>query len=321
MKVFALLILLSGSAFSFAEQQSLSGQGWYQRMVDEAPKVNYKGVFVHQAGDQSQSVEIVHGEHEGQIHERMLHLDGPAREVIRQGEELICVYPNGKVEKLNAHSASPFNRSNLGAVEQLEQGYEFALQESHRVAGREAVLLQLIPRDKFRHGYRLWLDKQSAVPLRTELVDVSGHILERFQFGSFQLLPEFDDSAFAVSIKKLPVEDDSVKPTTDKPVAETNTSVAWKLNWLPSGFMLSQTGSDDSISNQHRRMYSDGVVMFSVFVDDEHTTMPDGNQRIGATSVSVHHKQWLGQVRRITVVGELPQEATQRIAHSVELMQ
>lgn len=321
MKVFALLILLSGSAFSFAEQQSLSGQGWYQRMVDEAPKVNYKGVFVHQAGDQSQSVEIVHGEHEGQIHERMLHLDGPAREVIRQGQELICVYPNGKVEKLNAHSASPFNRSNLGAVEQLEKGYEFALQESHRVAGREAVLLQLIPRDKFRHGYRLWLDKQSAVSLRTELVDASGHILERFQFGSFQLLPEFDDSAFAVSIKKLPVEDESAAPAIDKPVAETNISVAWKLNWLPNGFMLSQTGSDNRISNQQRRMYSDGVVMFSVFVDDEHTTMPDGNQRIGATSVSVYHKQWLGQVRRITVVGELPQEATQRIAHSVELMQ
>lgn len=320
MRVFALLILLTGSAFSFAEQQSLSGQGWYQRMVDEAPKVNYKGVFIHQAGDQSQSVEIVHGEHDGQIHERMLHLDGPAREVIRQGEELICVYPNGKVEKLNARQASPFNRSNLGAVEQLEQGYEFALQESHRVAGREAVLLQLIPRDKFRHGYRLWLDAQSAVPLRTELVDVSGRILERFQFSHFQLLPGFDDTAFAASIKKMP-EQEPVAAEPEKASEEHNTAVAWKLNWLPSGFMLTQGSSEDSISNQHRRMYSDGVVMFSVFVDDEHTTMPDGNQRIGATSVSVHHKQWLGQVRRITVVGELPQEATQRLAHSVELMQ
>ncbi|MCP5350158.1 MAG: MucB/RseB C-terminal domain-containing protein [Oceanospirillaceae bacterium] len=318
MRKIALLILLSCSAASFAEQQSLTGQGWYQRMVDDAPKANYKGVFIHQAGDQSQSVEIVHGEQDGKIYERMLHLDGPAREVIRQGDDMISVAPNGKAEKLSAHQAGPFGRSNLGEVEQIEKGYDFSLQESHRVAGRDAVLLQLIPRDHFRNGYRLWLDKQTAVPLRTELVDAAGRVLERFQFGQFQPLAEFDENAFVASIRKTDMAENIQESAK---TSDADKTVTWQLNWLPKGFMQIQGGNNEQPGDPHRRMYSDGVVMFSVFVDDEHTGMPDGNQRIGATSVSVHHKLWLGQARRITVVGELPQEATQRIAHSVELMQ
>lgn len=318
MRKIALLILLSCSAASFAEQQSLTGQGWYQRMVDDAPKANYKGVFIHQAGDQSQSVEIVHGEQDGKIYERMLHLDGPAREVIRQGDDMISVAANGKVEKLSTHQGGPFSRSNLGEVAQIEKGYDFSQQESHRVAGRDAVLLQLIPRDRFRNGYRLWLDKQTAVPLRTELVDRAGRVLERFQFGQFQPLAEFDNTLFTAAGRKTEITDNNIQ--NPGKVADSQ-ALTWQLNWLPKGFMQIQASSKESPHDQHRRMYSDGVVMFSVFVDDEHTGMPDGNQRIGATSVSVHHKLWLGQARRITVVGELPQEATQRIAHSVELMQ
>lgn len=319
MRKIALLILLGCSAASFAEQQSLTGQGWYQRMVDDAPKANYKGVFIHQAGDQSQSVEIVHGEQDGKIYERMLHLDGPVREVIRQGDDMLSVASNGKVEKISSRQGGPFGRSTLGAVEQIEKGYDFSLQESHRVAGRDAVLLQLIPRDHFRNGYRLWLDKQTAVPLRTELVDAPGRVLERFQFSQFQPLAEFDENAFVASIRKTDSADNTASDAAKTTAQEGG--VAWQLNWLPQGFVQIQSGGRERPDDAHRRMYSDGVVMFSVFVDNEHTSMPDGNQRIGATSVSVHHKQWLGQARRITVVGELPQEATQRIAHSVELMQ
>jgi sigma-E factor negative regulatory protein RseB len=56
----------------------------------------------------------------------------------------------------------------------IDGHYDLSVVREERVAGRAAVLVAVRPHDQFRFGHRLWLDRQTAFPLRTELVDAHG---------------------------------------------------------------------------------------------------------------------------------------------------
>ena len=296
--------------------QSLTAQGWYERMLEMAPKAMYQGIFTHQAGNKMQSVEIVHGEKDGQIWERMLHLDGPSREIIRRGEDLYCIHPDASVEQLQKQDNSLFGSKAPGGVQQLSKGYEFTVVGKQRVAGRLVVGIQLSPKDATRHFYQLWLDADTTVPLKTELIARTGQVLERYQFNYFKNHSEFDESLFAprTSGAKLDLAESSkVLKTTPQDVLE------WRLNWVPSGF-IDQVAKGHAPKMSARRIYSDGIVMFSVYVESVEEVQDEGVAQAGPTVLTVQHKQWQGKTHRITVVGEIPAEAAQRIAQSVELL-
>ena len=309
-------LLFSQSALS---SQSLNAVGWYERMLAEAPKAQYQGIFTHQSGGQSQSVEIVHGMKDGQVWERLLHLDGPAREVIRKGEQLFCIHPDARVEKIDQPTNGPFAAESLASTQQLSQGYEFNLKGLQRIAGRPVMLLQLNAKDNLRHNYQVWLDSQTSVPLKSELINQRGMVLERYQFNYFAPYEQWNDKHFTPRTKGIELE--IKEPVQTVSAQEKSQLETWKLNWMPNGFMQKdQKASGEGAAKAGRRMYSDGIVMFSVFVEPAQDEMKDGLAQVGATVLAVQHKQWQGQSHRITVVGEIPQQTAKRIAQSVELM-
>ena len=312
---FVLLGAIWASQTSFATQ-SLTAQGWYERMLEMAPKAMYQGIFTHQAGNKMQSVEIVHGEKDGQIWERMLHLDGPSREIIRRGEDLYCIHPDASVEQLQKQDNSLFGSKAPGGIHQLSKGYDFKLVGKQRIAGRLVLGLQLSPKDGARHFYQLWLDAETSVPLKTELIARSGKVLERYQFNYFNPYSAFKEALFDPRTEgaKLDLAESSkVLKTTPQDVLE------WRLNWVPQGFM-DQVAKGHAPKMSARRIYSDGIVMFSVYVESVKEVQDEGVAQAGPTVLSVQHKQWQGKTHRITVVGEIPAEAAQRIAQSVELL-
>jgi len=297
-------------------RQSLTAEGWYQTMRERAPEAHYQGIFVHQAGNESQSVEIVHGTHQGAIWERLLHLDGPVREVIRQGDALYCVYPDRSVEQIQQKGSAPFGNNALGQLKQLQTAYGFRMLGQERIVGRLAMGIQLVPRDKARHVYQMWIDQETFVPLRTELMTLKGEILERYQFAYFSPANSLTADAFSPKtpgIELSSAEQDEVLKSTPEDVIE------WRLNWLPVGF-ADQGAKGHAPKLSARRIYSDGIVMFSVFVEAVDEIKDQGVARVGPTVLSVMHKDWQDQTHRITVVGEIPVATAKRIAESVELM-
>jgi len=325
---FVLGLSVVGTAMA---NQSLTAEGWYERMLQEAPKAQYQGIFTHQSGGQSQSVEIVHGMKEGLVWERLLHLDGPAREVIRKGEQLYCIHPDARVEQIAQPTNGPFAAESMASTQQLQQGYEFLLHGPKRIAGRPAVLVQLKPKDELRHHYLVWLDQQTSVALKSELVNQRGQVLERYQFNYFAPYEQWNDNLFSprrqgVELETTPAQDvDADATVADAQGAVESLQAApvqnWKLNWLPVGFMQKDS-AQAAQANAHdaRRMFSDGIVMFSVYVEPAHEDKQDGVAQVGATVLAVQHKQWQGLEHRITVVGEIPEQTAKRIAQSVELM-
>ena len=51
-----------------------------------------------------------------------------------------------------------------------------------RVAGRATHRIAVTPKDRDRYGYRVWLDQDNHLLLRSELVDFEGARLEIFLF-------------------------------------------------------------------------------------------------------------------------------------------
>lgn len=299
-----------------ATEQSLTAQGLYERMLERSPNALYEGIFLHQAGNHLQSVEIIHGTKDGQIWERLLHLDGLTREVIRRGDALYCVHPDSSIEQVKQQSSTPFGNKQLGDARQLEVAYVFRSLGKQRIAGRLVEGVQLVPKDKTRHIYQLWLDQETSVPLRTELVSIKGQVLERYQYSYFNPNAKFDESRFeprTTGVKLDMASQAEVLKTQQQDVLE------WRLNWLPMGFV------DESIKGHApklsaRRIFSDGIVMFSIYVETVDKVQDEGTAQSGPTVLAVQHKQWHGNTHRITVVGEIPPETAVRIAQSVELL-
>lgn len=297
------------------QQQSLTAQGLYEKMLEQSPRAMYQGIFSHQAGNQVQNVEIVHGVNGEHIWERMMHLDGPVREIIRRGEELFCIHPDSSVEQLQKQGNTPFGNKSMGNIRQLSMAYDFKLLGAQRVAARPVVGIQLTPKDGTRHFYQVWLDQQTTVPLRTELIARTGQVLERYLFSYFKPDTEFVEQRFSPrnqGVKLQLAESPEVLRASAADVLE------WRLNWMPIGF-LDQTAKGHAPKLSARRIYSDGVVMFSVYVEGVDKIQDEGTAQAGPTALAVQHKQWQGQTHRITVVGEIPAATAQRIAQSVEL--
>lgn len=297
------------------EQQTLSAQGLYERMLELAPSAMYEGIFSHQAGNQVQNIEIVHGVNNGDIWERMMHLDGPVREVIRRGEAFYCIHPDASVEQLQKRGDTPFSNKPLGSIKQLNAAYAFQFLGNQRVAGRAVLGVQLTPKDATRHFYQVWLDQQTMVPLRTELIAKNGQVLERYLFSYFKPETQFNEKRFTPRSKGVEL---TLADSTDVLKASAQDILEWRLNWVPVGF-LDQTASGHAPKLSARRIYSDGIVMFSVYVEGVEKVQDEGTAQAGPTALAVLHKQWQGQTHRITVVGEIPAATAQRIAQSVEL--
>lgn len=315
--ILTISLWVSSTAWVMAQEtQSLSPMGLYEEMLEKAPGAMYEGIFVHQAGGQTQSVEIVHGRNNGEIWERLLHLDGYIREIIRRGDALYCINPDKSIEQIQQLGRSAFTTKQAGSIHQLNKAYEFQSLGKQRIAGRLVEGIQLVPKDISRHVYRLWLDKETTVPLRTELVSMKGQVLERYQFSYFVAMDEFIPERFEPRSKNVDftaAKSSAVLKARDGDVLE------WRLNWIPVGFQDESTsGFTPKLSA--KRIYSDGIVMFSVYVEQVDQVMDEGTALAGPTALSVMHKQWQGDTHRITVVGEIPVATAQRIAESVELL-
>ena len=56
-----------------------------------------------------------------------------------------------------------------------------------RVAGFDADIVQLDPRDGLRFGYRIWSEKRTGLVVKTQTLDDAGRVLEQAAFSELQL--------------------------------------------------------------------------------------------------------------------------------------
>ena len=134
----------------------------------------------------------------------------------------------------------------LGSVahfspEQLKTYYNVAVDGTTRFAGRTCRIVSIKPTDDYRYGYRMWVDKQTDLPLKLSL-RYDGDRLEQLMFTDVAFPKSVPDDAFVSSYDvrgfKV-VRHQSVHLADD--TADDN-SPNWHIRNLPPGFRLAENG-------------------------------------------------------------------------------
>ncbi|MGE0386903.1 MAG: MucB/RseB C-terminal domain-containing protein [Gammaproteobacteria bacterium] len=288
------------------------------RMTSALDSRNYDGVFVYQRGSQTDSMRIIH-RHDGRgSRERLYSLSGSAREVIRDGETVTCIFPDDRAVMVEqGRTKRLFPSAFVAPAGDLASNYELTVAGEDRVAGRSAWLVTIRPRTPDRYGYRLWIDVESDLLLKSNVLDPGGFVLEQFMFTQLDL--------------PAAIADDLLKPATSgegfERIARQSGQEAppvpagqWEARWLPAGFSLRDHADQPVAGNAgpvRHLVYSDGLAMVSIFVEP----VVDGKPTLrGFSSMgAVNAFSTVADAWQVTVVGEVPRATVQRIATEVVL--
>ena len=318
----ARLLLLALCSAGAASAQEGDPRRWLDDMSRAFSELSYDGVFSYFSGDELASLRVVHMVVDGQQRERLVHLNGAPREIVRRGEEVQCIVMPGDalLELEQSIPAGPFARAFVRRYDQISDHYGMALSGQDRVADRVAVRLAVTPRDEHRYGYRLWLDKETRLLLRSELLSRDGERLEIFQFNQIRLGDQVDPAALEPDGKDGSLVSHLTLATKDpEPVAAEQ--MPWAAGWLPPGFRVAAADIrriPSSRSAVNTMMFTDGLAAFSLFIEP----MPENGasammSRNGATVAVTRMIAEEGDPHLVTLVGEIPVPTAKRIVESV----
>ncbi len=289
-----------------------------QSMTTALKTLNYEGTFVHIAGDNIEAMSIVHGSDKDGELERMMSLNGEARKVIRNHSLVTCIWPDSQsvvVSQSKARNPLP----TLDAAIADNAVYQLALVDTDRVAGVETYVLEIQPKDEFRYGYRLWIDKQQHMLLRSVLFDQSNKPIEQVMFTSISYPSSIDNSLFNVK-----VAENQVSWREPKHVAPAEQPDRVQFENLPLGYEeISETYKPMPINDGpvSHVMVSDGMSSVSVYV--EHVMAQDQDKSmLGQSSMGGMNAFSLSlPTGLVTAVGEVPMKAVKSIAQATRISQ
>ena len=289
-----------------------------QKTAYAARELNYQGVFVYQNGKQSRSVQITHMNNNGQEMTRNLVLDngvqaGQPREVYSQGNDILIVRPKNEkmvIEKRRGQNLFPAMLPT--DLQSLKASYNTRVLATEMIAGRGAQVIELIPNDTFRYGYKIWADAEFGLLLKMTLLDSKKQTLEQIEFTQLSMLNSQDVNWFQpkIDVKKNYVTEDVS--------AVNHVDTNWIVAELPTGYVkvdhvtLNLPGKTTPVDQM---IFSDGIASVSLFIEPitkgMHPKM--GHMLIGSTNICAN----VIDSYQITVVGEVPEATVMQIAKAV----
>jgi sigma-E factor negative regulatory protein RseB len=301
-----------------AESEATSARDWLGNLETALEKTSYRGVFVYARGVEVNAMRIIHRYRNGTVTERLSQLDGDNGEIIRHGNEVVCILPNrGRLELDAVIPAGPFAGAFTDRLKPMSRWYRPHKLDDGRIAGFDAVVIAVTAKDRHRYSYRLWLERETGLLLKSQVRDRQGEVLERFQFTQLEITDDIADSELEVphsgkQVQAVPGNEDAEAPTGE---AADSDARSWQLGWTPDGFVAFTDMGDERF---RLAAFSDGMASFSVFVEPMGgMDMPVGASRIGATTAYLHKIRSQEHVYLVTVVGEVPPETAMRVAESV----
>jgi sigma-E factor negative regulatory protein RseB len=311
-----LLLFLAATSTSFALDELSSVTNVLKRMAEANRQLSYQGVFSYEHGGALKTVKVFHSVRDGHEFERIVHLNGPKREVIRRGNDLDCQRLGDSLLRGSSMLSSELGRGHI------EKYYNLYLKGEERVAGREVSIIHVVPKDVYRYGYALGVDKETGLLLQSMLIGNNKRVLERFQFVDITIGALVDDMALEptnsdhhlASMDAVPCVDDKGE------FSSTESKQHWRTDWVPPGFAIS--GHQVSPETQRETLvFTDGLAVFSIFIDQGSVLdVPPMQAQRGATVAFLSRAEQRGKEYTICVVGEIPFETAKKVAHSLSAL-
>ena len=288
---------------------------------------NYFGTYVHIHQHQVEAMRIFHSVGDRGKRDRLVSLNGEAREVLRDGNQVTCILPAERliiVGKPNTSTGLPATLPD--DISRLTDIYDINLIGHDRVAEYPAVVLSIAPKDKMRYGYRVWLERDSGMLLRSDILNNDGHVMEQMMFTQISMqtpvtetmlqptMPYFGFRKLDMSAADPAARDNPADKPADKPARAES---PWAFNSIPKGFQITgQTRKRMPMKNREVEhiILSDGLVTISVYIEKV-----DGENGFEGLStmggISAYGRLLVGH--QVTVMGEAPAETVRQIAYAV----
>ncbi|MDH3768769.1 MAG: MucB/RseB C-terminal domain-containing protein, partial [Gammaproteobacteria bacterium] len=236
------------------------------------------------------------------------------REIIRNDDEVRCILQDHKSVVVEKRASSPLLSSLPEYQNELDDLYRFKVVGRDRVARRDTRVIEVRPRDEYRYGHRLWLDTETAMPLRSALINNSGAVVEQVLFTSIRIGEEISDDALQ---PRLSAEGYSWTTVEDQGSDTENVESNWQAEELPRGFKLTVArthGGTEKKPDQY--VYTDGLASVSVFVEQPQADAKpmSGLSTIGSANA---YATMIGGYQ-VTAVGEVPPSTVEMIGASLK---
>ena len=309
------MVLASAPAYSDSVVSPTAGADWLQKIAAAARKLNYAGTFVYQHGDQAETSRIWHFVDGSGEYEKLEILDGPAREVIRNNEEVLCYYPDSKTVKVEKRRSKPFPSLLPEQLGGLTDFYTVRMGEKERIAGYEAQSLILEPIDGLRYGHKFWADVATGLLLKARMSNERKEIVEQFAFTQLTIGGDFDKAALKPSYNaQVPGWSLDSSGVAQPEMSDTG----WVVSSFPAGFkkiMETKRTLPGRKAPVSHIVFSDGLAAISVFIEP---LAPNARSVRGVShqgAINIYSRSVADHM--VTVLGEAPSETIVQIGQSV----
>lgn len=291
-----------------------AGIALLQKLQDAARNLDYSGIYTYQQGAAMQSSRIVHVVDGTGERERIELLDGDPREFIRHNDVTQCLIPEKKIVIVEQKRGDRFPGLVLGDGKHIPEHYDIRKGSGgNRVAGRECTMLDLVPRDEHRYGYRLCADSSTNLLLKAQVIGPHG-VVDQIVFNSIQVGSQVntDGLGSAWNTKGWKVVESAMKPID-------LASSGWRIPFPPGYVPVMQVTRSISRGKQVSQLVlSDGLASISVFIEPHgsgksppflNEVVSTGAMNIFRTRIGDH---WL------TALGEVPAQTLRDIAERTQ---
>lgn len=302
--------LVTGSllCYSIAAAQPAPG-AILQQMSSASRSLNYELAYISINKQRIESLRYRHVLIGQQSLGQLLHMDGPRREVLQRGNEISYFEPSLEPFTLSGdHVVDALPAIGYADFDYLVKYYDFMPVGQNRVSDRPSDVFRIVARDGSRYSYIVWIDVETRLLLRADLLDRDGETLEQYRVISLVLGEQVKNAMRGLLNANLP-------PLLSLPATE-KAGLNWHAGWLPAGV-------NEIASNRRKlpnmpqwvesRLYSDGLFSFSVTVSPSGRDVSQQLSRQGRRTIQTE----IRNRNEINVVGELPPATAKRIANGI----
>lgn len=292
---------------------------WLARMQEASRERSYIGTFIVLSSTGALSSSRIWHARDGRRQcERVESLTGAPRSTFRSDDQVVTFLPADRVvrvEKRDSLGTFPDLLQNSGAS--VPDFYSARLVGEERVAGFDAEVVDVVPKDPWRFGYRVWSEKRTGLVVKLQTRDAQAAVLEQAAFSELVL----DAPVRVDRLLRLMTETAGYRVEKADPVKTTPEQEGWAIGApLVAGFMpmdcyrrpaWTVAGSPPASqvatgAGTLQCVFSDGLASVSVFIepyDDAQRQAQESSIAMGATQALA---QRLDTNWWFTAVGEVP---------------
>jgi len=310
-----LVPLLLAAAGQAAAQDS--ARQWLDEMSSALQTLDYDGTFVYLHDGRLDAMRIIHQVSDGGQRERLVSLTGSPREVLRDDKAVTCIKPDNKsvmIGKSRPRPPFPVLPKDLGNASHY---YQIKDVGDDRMAGYDARVIAITPKDEFRYGYRFWIEQNTRMLLKYDLSGPDGVPIEQVMFTRLGIGADIPPSALQPSLTGDGYTWHRQEEVRDSPAAASGKS-GWQVNELPDGFVLTNFQQkrmrEDAEAAEHM-VFSDGLATVSVYIEKRAHEDASLNGLSSMGAMNAYGLMVDGY--QVMVVGEVPPATVRMIAHSL----